>query len=632
LEVTLSTNGGANVGGRIVVFSGAGISGEAPAALPRGFGLRDDLLRVVHAAAAGASATRGLITEVQRDALITSHRKLEVVLGRLWGTIGDDALDCLLTLAIAVPNEAQMLAGVHLARGGTHVTLNFDVGVELAYDLLTGSAELPKEAPEESWRLLPAWQRLVPADSPPVRVAASRTEFADWVAAGYPPALLKPHGSLTRDQASLIDVVVVDIEELGQLAEGRRAAIERVGDAEVLLITGYSGGDPDVYRPLLDAVPTGDGRRTTWRCFSLAEDSPVHADAEAHGIELVLGAPAGLATTALRDVLGLTAAPRWPELTVPARSYEERFRDWARHLTEAHPPERFAEAWAWLAADLGDLNTAEAVTARLADTGDVSARLRYAEILYTRARGSDRDHAARLFHEIGRDTNAPLSTRVHCLLRAGDVARGRATRGRPGPATVVHLTRAFIEPVRVLFLTRHGRREQEGAADAYRALQQTGLRTLERAAAAAPIAWPVLAIAARALTAFGRRAEALAQNGNRRALVRQQRLLLTALAELLSGHHPPETLDRELRELHDAYHAADDLPGAGNCTAARAAVAVAIGDRAAAQSLLDQASHEYAWERHDRDPLPSGAALVEVLGRIFSHVGVRADRRSSCHS
>ncbi len=38
-----------------------------------------------------------------------------------------------------MPNEAQMLAALHLVLGGTHVTLNFDIGIELAYELLTGS-------------------------------------------------------------------------------------------------------------------------------------------------------------------------------------------------------------------------------------------------------------------------------------------------------------------------------------------------------------------------------------------------------------------------------------------------------------------------------------------------------------
>ena len=398
-----------------------------------------------------------------------------------------------------------MLSAVHLARGGTHITLNFDVGIEIAYHLLTGRAELPTDAPAEFRQLLPRWQRLVPADTPPLLVAASRAELNGWDTAGRPPALLKPHGSLTLDQTSLVDVVVVDIEELGQLTAGRRAAVQRVTDADVLLITGYSGGDPDVYRPLLDAAPTHDGHRTTWRCFSLADDSPVHADTGAHGIGLVLGAPGGLATTALRDVLGLSGAPAWPELTIPQPAYEERFRDWAHRFTQAHSPAQFAGAWAWLAADLGNLDIAEEIASRLAVTGDVAAQLRHAEILYTRARGSDRDNAARLFHEIGRDQGVSLATRTHCMLRAGDVARGRAIRGKPGPATAVYLARAFAEPARVLLLTGNGRREQEAAADAYRALQQTGLRGLERAAAAAPLMWPALAVAARAIAAAAAR-------------------------------------------------------------------------------------------------------------------------------
>jgi hypothetical protein len=613
---------------RTVIFSGAGISGEAPAALPRGFGLRNDLLREIHAAAMSAPAAASLITDVQLDELIGSQRKLEVVLGRAWGTIGDDALGCLLTLTVEVPNEAHMLAAVHLARGGTHVTLNFDVGIEIAYDLLTGRAELPAGAPEEFSRLLPIWRRSIPAGTPPLRVAASRVDLRAWDVSGRPAALLKPHGSLTRDQTGLVDVVVVDIEELGQLAPGRRAAIDRVAGCDLLLITGYSGADPDVYQPLLDAAPTDNGRRTTWRCYSLAEDSPVRADTGARGIELVLGDPDGLATTALRDLLGLADAPPWPESVVPGTAYEERFRDWARRLTAAHPPELFAQAWAWLAADLGDLDGAEAIAARLADGGNFGARLRHAEILYTRAHGTDRDRAGRLFHHLGRESGADLATRAHCLLRAGDVARGRATRGKPGLMTIAHLARAFAEPARVLWITRNGRRDQESAADAYRAVQQTGLRIVERGAATAPAAaWPVLVIAARTLTAAGRRAEAIASNGNRRALVRQQRMMLTALAALLSGRPAPAGLDGELRRLHDAYRAADDLPGAGNCTAARAVVAVTTGDIRAGRVLLDRARLEYAWERHDRDPLPSGAALVVVLTRIIDRIEQRTGRR-----
>ena len=614
----------------VVVFTGAGISGEAPASLPRGFGLRNDVLRIVHAVAARAPGAGPLVTDEQRDELLESHRKLEVVLGRVWGTIGDDALACLLTLSVAVPNEAHMLAAVHLARGGTHVTLNFDVGIELAYDLLTGRAALGDDTPAAFREMLPAWQSLVPAGCGPLRVAASRSELDAWNDAARPAALLKPHGSLSRDQTHLVDVVVVDIEELGQLAGSRRAAVERVADAEALLVTGYSGADPDVYRPLLDAAPVGAGRHTAWHCSTLVDSSPVRADTAARGIDLVLGEPDGLAATALRKLLGLSSAPSWPELPVPGPAYGARVQEWARRLEAAHRPEQFAQAGAWLLADLGDLDAGEAIAGRLAATGDAPARMRHAEILYTRARGTDRHHAARLFNRIGRDSSAPLSVRTHCLLRAGDVARGRALRGRGRPAAAVHLAGAFAAPVHVLWLTRNGRRDVEAAADAFRALQQTGLRLVEGVAAAAgPVVWPPLALAVRALVRFGHRAERLAGNGNRRALVRQHRMLLTALAALFAGRRPPDDLDLRLGELHDAYQAADDLPGAANCTAARAVVAVAAADVAAGRAFLDTALHEYSWGRADRSPLPSGAALVSVLDRIFEHAGRRREPASA---
>jgi hypothetical protein len=67
----------------------------------------------------------------------------------LWGTLGEDALQCLLALRVEVPNEAHLLAALHLIRGGMHVTLNFDVGIELAYELLTGRAALLAAAPAE---------------------------------------------------------------------------------------------------------------------------------------------------------------------------------------------------------------------------------------------------------------------------------------------------------------------------------------------------------------------------------------------------------------------------------------------------------------------------------------------------
>jgi hypothetical protein len=600
------------------VFSGAGISGEAPASLPRGFKLRNDLLRVVHDVAtkvAPADVSDGALAE-----LVDSQRKLEVVLGRLWGSVGEDALRCLLALRLEVPNAAHLLAAVHLARGGIHATLNFDVGIELAHDLLTGRAELPSGAPPEYQLLLPLWRRLVPHGVPPLRVVASRDEFAAWVMDGKPPALLKIHGSLSLEQHNLIDIVVVDTEELGQLPVARRAAIDALGHADRLLITGYSGADPDVYEPLL---ATATAVASSWCCYSLHPDSPVPRDTVSRAIRLRLGAPEGLAVTGLRELLDLPNAPAWPELRLPGESYEQRFDQWAAWLRGRHSPEAITQAWAWLLADGGDLDTAERILHRLTarDGPEPLALLRHAEVLYSRARSDDRDRAALLYRRIGTMTSVDSGTRYHCVLRVADIARGRATRGPAGPQVLLHLLRATSGPIRVLLATRGGRRDTESAADAYRALQQTWLRVLERAAGAAPRPlWPILAVGCRAVSIWGGRAEALAANGNRRALVRQQRMLLTALAAVLAHRQPPTDLQQRLQSLHDTYANADDLPGAGNCTATLAVVAAARQDLAYARELLGSARREYATGRPDGTPVPSGEALLTALHRLLDRL------------
>lgn len=583
--------------------------------LPRGFELRNDILRVIYTAA--RKSVPDLVSDEDLEALVQSQRKLEVVLGRLWGTVGDDALQCLLTLRVEMPNEAHLLAALHLARGGIHVTLNFDTGIELAYRLLTGHMQLPSTTPDKYRGLLVEWQTLVPSDAPPLRVVAGHGQFTDWLSDGKPPALLKVHGSLSINQRALIDVVVVDVEELGQLTAARRAAIEALRHTDQLLITGYSGADPDVYEVLLSAAKAP---RSSWHCYTLDGNSPLHQDAPAHDIDLQLGIPTGLAATALRELVGQTNGPAWPALPLPGETYRQRFDRWAVWFRDRHSAQAITQAWAWLAADLGNLDTAEAILARLTSGSDPHPNtfLRHAEVLYTRARGRDREQAATLFRRIAITPHVDSGTRHHCRLRASDIARGRATRGATDLHMLPHLARAISGPLHVLLTTRAGRRDTESAADAYRALQQTGLRALERAAGSAPkVFWPILALACRGITAFGRRAETLAANGNRRALVRQHRLLLTALAALLSSREPPQGLEKALESLHDAYVNADDMPGAGNCTATLAVVAAAQKNLQRARYHLTAAGDEYRMGRPDGMPIPSGAALHIAIDRLL---------------
>ncbi|HET8684811.1 MAG TPA: hypothetical protein VFM54_23505 [Micromonosporaceae bacterium] len=614
------------------VFTGAGISGDPPAWLPRGFGLRDDVLRVMYCAA--AHAVPDLVTRAQLDSLTAGPYKLEVVLGRLWGVVGPDALQCLLALRLEVPNEAHMLAALHLAHGGLHVTVNFDVGIEMAYDLLMGEAELPAYAPGPFHDAVRQWRRLVPPSAPPLTVVSSHDEFVGWTARGRPCGLLKIHGSLRRDQRGLVDVVVVDIEELAQLTDARLAAVTALRAAEQVLVTGYSGADPDVYAPLLAVLPAG---RTRWCCYSLPDDSVVRKDAAAHGIDLVLGPPDGLATTALRDLPGTSAVPSWPDLDVPGDRYEQRFNRWAAWLRRRHPAELVAQSWAWLLSDLGDLDAAEAILARLtARSADPAAVLRRAEILYNRARGDDRDRAGTYFRQVRSAPGTDTRTRHHCTLRLGDIARGDAVRQQAQLRAAARVAAAYLHPLRVLVATGLGRRDPESGGDAYRALQQTSLRVLEQAAVVAPRPlWPLVGLLCRVASRLGYAADRLVANGNRRALVRHHRLHLQALAGLLRPA-VRTSLDRiaaEASRLRMTYHNADDLSGAANCAVTLALVAAARGDRTGAAALLAEARAGYCAGRPDQLPLPSGAALIAVITRLLDRSGPagRAGVRHPAH-
>lgn len=593
------------------IFTGAGISGDEPAALPRGFSLRDDLLRTMHQAARDVLGP--LVPDDQLERICKGTYKLEVVLGRLWGTVGPNALDCIFALRLRVPNEAHMLSALHLLRGGTHVTVNFDIGIELAYDLICGRADLPGDAPHDYHTALPAWRALAPADPPALLTVSSRDEFAAWLRAGRPAALLKVHGGLDREQRALADVVVVDIEELAQLTAERADAVDGLGTASRLLITGYSGGDPDVYRPLLAAAARTS---TSWHCLSLPTATTVPSDARKHGIDLVLGSPDGLATTALRRELVTPAPPPWPSTRLAGEGYVERFAHWRQRLCATHPTELIAQSWAWLIADLGELDIAEAMLAALGDKA-AGTRLRHAEILYNRARGDDRGQARRMFRDLATSAE-DQATRFHCLLRLGDLARGRVAREPYGVRTISALAEAYARPIQILIATRGGRHLPEAAGDAYRALQQTSLRLLEQLASVAPRpVWPLIAVFCHLAAKLGTRAVRLVRNGNRLSLIRQHRALLRALTALLRGSPAPEDVRSDMQALRDIYRAADDLPGAANCMITLAVLACADGDQAAARALTAEALAEYTAGRPDGRPLPTGEALLNVVSRLI---------------
>jgi hypothetical protein len=603
---------------RLRIFTGAGISGDPPSCLPRGFALRDRLIELLHTAAAEVSPAT--VTAADLTAMLGSQRKLEVVLGRLAGVVGSDALDCLLALRLELPNEAHMLCALHLARGGTQVTLNFDIGIEIAYELLCGLRSLPDTVSESFREALPIWQQLCGPGRPPLRVIAQRTEFDRWAGSGRAPGLLKVHGSLTSGQEALLDVVVVDIEELGRLHSSRRTAVEQLGTGAALLITGYSGADPDVYAPLLDVASQVD---TRWHCPALASDSPVPQDTESRGVNLVLGTPEGLATTVLRQLLNVPDTVAWPEITISGDGFDERFHRWEENLRRRFPPETLAQAWAWLLADLGDLDEAESVLRDIRGRApsDLSNLLRHASVLYTRAGDGDREQAEALFRQGLRESHGDLTTANTCRLKLADLARWRSSRASMLPATI-QLTWSLAIALSVLWHSRYGRKDTESAADAFRLIQQDILRATERAALTLPrgALW-LLPVALRGGIYAGRRAERLSANGNRASLVRQQRYLAESLTVMLRHRPARPRLEADLVELHDAYLHADDLPGAGNCSSALAVLAAARHDTPGTTGLRRRAELEYRYGSWDQEPNYSGARLLDRIDRILLRLG-----------
>jgi hypothetical protein len=135
--------------GATMVFSGAGISASPPACLPLGNQLRDAVLHVMFLGA--RSYAPDLVDEEQFKRMGAPERKLEQVLGRLWRIIGERAMESLRCLAIDVPNESHMYCALHLARGGVHVTVNLDRGVEAAYQLLRQGARAANDGPVRFW-------------------------------------------------------------------------------------------------------------------------------------------------------------------------------------------------------------------------------------------------------------------------------------------------------------------------------------------------------------------------------------------------------------------------------------------------------------------------------------------------
>lgn len=118
----------------ICVWTGAGVSTDAPAALPLG----DSLTRAVIRSLCGSHALSAVETELARAAMEDSSGRpkslprLEWVLEHAHRVVGNDALRPLKVLASPDFNDLHVTFAHHLAEGGDHITVNLDPCIENA--------------------------------------------------------------------------------------------------------------------------------------------------------------------------------------------------------------------------------------------------------------------------------------------------------------------------------------------------------------------------------------------------------------------------------------------------------------------------------------------------------------------
>lgn len=270
----------AHVGGpaSVVVWSGAGLSADAPTGGPLGNSLR-------------FRAFDRVFTDIDRDAIAawfeaagmpTAVPRLETVLSVVHSHFGDEGLDWLLRDlhdAAAHSNDLHRFCAEHLAAGGVHVTANVDRCIEGAASSETGL------------------ERLVHFHGA-IGETGSTAELGlviDRIESGFPPALTTHLQDLLTDPAH-----------------------------ETVLVIGYSGSDFFDVNPLIKDLPSGalSGTTVIWCEYDDAplQQKPVEElkDPAAVLRDLLAdrGAETVLLTGSLREVLA-PLAQQWAMTPVP---------------------------------------------------------------------------------------------------------------------------------------------------------------------------------------------------------------------------------------------------------------------------------------------------------------------------
>lgn len=407
------------------VLSGAGISRGFPASLPLGDEFHDALLSGCFGAA--SVITGGVLGEDSLRLLMANGRR------NILGCIEDclesgtvvAVLDC---LRVQAPTEEHLLCALLAARGVLQLTLNFDNGIELAYHLLTRRAELPAHMPACYHEALVRWRAAMP-DVPPLRVVSTPRELA-LRGFEHRPLLVKLRGSVDVG----IDGTVVPLRptmedlECTLLDEDRRQALREAAGSGLLLVTGHSGRDLDVFETLEAMLRPGG--------FDWV--APALEDAIAARLRKVDPRQPRRATArqALRAELG--ELPEWPSTPISGHSFSQRFAAWWQSV----PQSAGAEAYARLLSEAGHhgdavlvLRAVAAATARPRAAARV--RLRLADALARRGKPNDVAEAKALYVRVLRGRGTPPALRAYAITRWNESRVGSAPTGAMFLAAVI---------------------------------------------------------------------------------------------------------------------------------------------------------------------------------------------------
>jgi aminodeoxyfutalosine deaminase len=335
-------------GSLAALFTGAGLSAAPPAALPLGEEFNRRLFQVC--ADACARVAPGIVDRKSLDALAAGRWNLLARLDAVAPGVSAGAVRC---MSVVMPNEAHLLAALHLAHGGYHVTVNLDDGIETAHQLLQGVRPLPDGAPRAHREALRAWQGLLPRGAPALRVIAGGRCRARLLRAR--PLLVRLHGSAGASPDGVVRPRRPDVDdaEVTDLGHRRAAAIQVLSGEPFVLVTGYSGADFASFEPLVAGLAPG---RFAW----VAPDVPPAVRRTLTALDPAQPVT-GRAVDALRSILPVEP-PTWPDEPWAEAGFERRWATWCAALA----PEVAATALASVLADAGWLEESSAIRDRVA--------------------------------------------------------------------------------------------------------------------------------------------------------------------------------------------------------------------------------------------------------------------------